>query len=106
MSLPGFTAQAALRRTSFRVTPALPLAHGSRQAEWRAITPQQQADICHTVTGPCTHQWPWFAGTQCATGASGFQQCCSSAFQYPWIRECQNPDGSWRMEGSGCGFCI
>jgi hypothetical protein len=70
------------------------------------IMPLQQADICHTATGPCTHQWPWYAGKQCVTGASGVQQCCSGAFQFPYLRECQNPDGSWRAEERGCAFCI
>jgi len=72
----------------------------------RGVEPLQQASVCHDVTGPCTHSWPWYSGTQCTTGVSGEQQCCSGAFQYPYIRECQNPDGSWRVVSQRCNFCI
>nr|WP_281720559.1 hypothetical protein [Nitrosomonas nitrosa] len=67
------------------------------------ILPQQE---CTTYTGPCTHQWPWFTGTQCAETFNGNQQCCSKPFQYPYIRECPAPGGGVQVKERGCGFCI
>jgi hypothetical protein len=87
--------QAAVDRTATAAT----LVDGA------AVEAQQL--YCSTATGPCTHEWPFFAGTQCTYGNTpGSSQCCSAAFQSPYIRECRNPDGSWYVAEQGCGFCV
>jgi hypothetical protein len=60
---------------------------------------------CFTTSGRCTGFWPWYQGTQCVTGISGYQTCCTAASTYPNVRECQNPDGSWRVVNEWCGYC-
>src|ERR1700682_6390267 len=66
------------------------------------VVPQQE---CFTQSGKCTGFWPWYQGTQCVTGFSGEQQCCTAASTYPVIRECKNPDGSWRVVARVCPYC-
>jgi len=97
MSLPGFYAEASVPRK-----PARFAAVTISSDEERSIIPQQE---CFTYSGKCTGFWPWYQGTQCVTGQSGAQQCCTSASTYPAIRECRNPDGSWREVSRWCGYC-
>jgi len=70
------------------------------------MVPQQLGGGCHTDYGPCTHQWPFFSPQQAFGHTPGAVQTCTSAFQYPWITECQNPDGSYYVQNQGCGFCV
>jgi hypothetical protein len=97
--LPGFITDASGHEPSNNyhiiTTSLLPLEEGK-------IVPQQE---CFTFSGKCTGFWPWYQGTQCVTGLSGEQMCCTSASTYPAQRECRNPDGSWRVVNSFCGYC-
>jgi hypothetical protein len=100
--LPGFSAAASRHDTgnTYRTSRSRqlrrpPVAEGS-------VVPQQE---CFTFSGKCTGFWPWYQGTQCVTGLSGQQQCCTSASTYPALRECRNPDGSWREVSRWCGYC-
>jgi hypothetical protein len=97
MSLPGFSAEASVPRSS-----GLFVAVETAPEEADKIIPQQE---CFTFSGKCTGFWPWYQGTQCVTGLSGEQHCCTSASTYPAIRECRNPDGSWRVVSRWCGYC-
>jgi hypothetical protein len=98
MSIPGFTAKAHFHSNDRYYTA---VTVNALLGEMKVI-PQQE---CFTWSGKCTGFWPWYQGTQCVTGPSGTQQCCTNASTYPAIRECQNPDGTWRAVNQYCGYC-
>jgi len=94
MSLPGFSAEASVPRSS-----SVFVAGETPSGEEGKIIPQQ----CYTTNGPCTGILWWYQGEQCVTGYStGAQHCCTAAGQWPVIRECRNPDGTWRVVRAVC----
>ncbi len=103
MSMPGFTSTVPLfRNKSQGYVTRTYVAPDLKQSEGKVLP---QAQECVSSPGPCTGFWPWYQGTQCITGYSGAQQCCTNASTYPVIRECLNPDGTWRVVNRYCGYC-
>jgi hypothetical protein len=101
-SLPGFTAGLSAYPAGGHYVVAGK--SGTLTPDGRVVVPQQE---CFTRDGKCTGVWPWYQGEQCITGTSGAQQCCVAAGTWPQIRECQNPDGSWRVARMHCpGPCV
>jgi hypothetical protein len=94
MNTPGFAADALLNQTKNPYYKAITFGIHEVLSSEGKVLPQQE---CFTFSGKCTGFWPWYQGTQCVTGFSGTQQCCTNASTYPAIRECRNPDGTWSV---------
>jgi hypothetical protein len=101
-SLPGFTAD--LSASPARSHNLVAGRSGILTPGNRVVVPQQGG--CQDTNGMCTG-WPFYRGEQCVIGRSGVEQCCTAAGTWPQIRECLNPDGSWRVSRQHCpGPCF
>ncbi len=76
----------------------------NRLTAWAFRRPWDPPEECTTYTGPCTG---WgsrqcvVAPEQITPDAGVLEQCCTGAFQYPWIRVCKG-----QPPQRGCGFCL
>lgn len=100
MNTPGFTAEASLYTKNGYLVARTSEALDAPPCEDKVVP--QQFESCRDINGPCVDPWPRGHGTQCVTGFSGAQQCCTTVGTWPYIRECSIPGGGWRVDVQGC----